>query len=168
MNYWLFCQDCLKSPLCLGGIKLIVTDAPNENTLSTQDVKYRIELYRDICSDSDVGIVVCKDELLQAKGVYNPKHSAFVGNIYEKSVFAARCIAVYTKPGDLVLDPFCGYSSTGVAALNMNRRYVGIDISPEAIKESERTILEYCGRYSTRDFSTNFGASDSPVDSIQA
>jgi DNA modification methylase len=44
---------------------------------------------------------------------------------------ARRCIAVGCKPGGLVLDPFSGAASTGVAAIESGRRYVGIDISEE-------------------------------------
>ena len=36
-----------------------------------------------------------------------------------------RCIRASTAPDDLVLDPFSGTASTGVAALNMGRRFVG-------------------------------------------
>ena len=38
-----------------------------------------------------------------------------------------RILLASTKENDLVLDPFCGSSTTGVAALLLNRKYVGID-----------------------------------------
>jgi DNA modification methylase/predicted RNA-binding Zn-ribbon protein involved in translation (DUF1610 family) len=39
----------------------------------------------------------------------------------------------YTKPGDIVLDPFCGSGMTGVAATLAGRRAVLNDLSPAAI-----------------------------------
>ncbi|MBM4031684.1 MAG: DNA methylase [Planctomycetes bacterium] len=38
----------------------------------------------------------------------------------------------YTRPGDVVLDPFCGSGMTGVAALRAGRRALLIDLSPAA------------------------------------
>ncbi|MBN9115825.1 MAG: site-specific DNA-methyltransferase, partial [Pandoraea sp.] len=42
-----------------------------------------------------------------------------------------RCIAISTKPGDLVLDPFLGAGTTAVAARLLGRRIVGFDVSKE-------------------------------------
>ncbi len=42
-------------------------------------------------------------------------------------------VLAHTNPGDLVVDPFCGSSSTGVVALRHGREYLGIDTNPEAI-----------------------------------
>lgn len=36
-------------------------------------------------------------------------------------------IGLATKPGDVVLDPFCGSGTTGVAAIRSGRRFVGIE-----------------------------------------
>jgi hypothetical protein len=44
-------------------------------------------------------------------------------------VFARETIKTFTKPGDLVLDPFCGGGTTLVEALSLGRRAVGIDIN---------------------------------------
>ena len=38
-------------------------------------------------------------------------------------------IRVYSPEGSKVLDPFCGSGTTGVAAVQNNRDFVGIDLS---------------------------------------
>ena len=42
-----------------------------------------------------------------------------------------RCIAAGCKPGGMVLDPFAGSGTTGLAAIQLGRRFTGIDLSPE-------------------------------------
>ncbi len=41
-------------------------------------------------------------------------------------------ISHYTKPGDIVLDPFCGSRGTALAALLDGRKAIAIDRSPAA------------------------------------
>lgn len=38
-----------------------------------------------------------------------------------------RIVLAASNPGDLILDPFCGSATTGVAALKHGRKFVGID-----------------------------------------
>jgi adenine-specific DNA-methyltransferase len=49
----------------------------------------------------------------------------------QKPVMALRPpIAAFSKPGEIVLDPFVGSGTTAVAAKELGRRYIGIDIDP--------------------------------------
>ena len=45
-----------------------------------------------------------------------------------------RIIAASSNPGDWVLDPFCGCATACVAAENLGRQWVGIDLSPKAVE----------------------------------
>lgn len=50
----------------------------------------------------------------------------------EKPVEVLRdIIGVAAEPGALVLDPFVGSGTTGVAALQLGRRFIGCELSPE-------------------------------------
>jgi DNA modification methylase len=39
-----------------------------------------------------------------------------------------RALQLWTNPGDVILDPFNGIGSSGHVALNMNRKYIGIEL----------------------------------------
>lgn len=41
------------------------------------------------------------------------------------------CILAGTIEGDIVLDPFCGAGTTGVTAIKLNRKFVGIELNEE-------------------------------------
>ena len=45
-----------------------------------------------------------------------------------------RIIRASSNEGDVVLDPFCGCATACVAAENLGRRWIGIDISPKAVE----------------------------------
>ena len=45
-----------------------------------------------------------------------------------------RIISASSNPGDIVLDPFCGCATACVAAEQLGRRWLGIDISPKAVE----------------------------------
>ncbi len=54
----------------------------------------------------------------------------------------ARIIQASTREGDLILDPFSGSSTTGIAAHLLGRKFVGIEQSSEFLRLSERRFLE--------------------------
>lgn len=53
---------------------------------------------------------------------------------------ASRAIRLSTWPGETILDPFCGSGTTGVAALQLGRRFIGFDVSPPSLKIAEARL----------------------------
>lgn len=53
-----------------------------------------------------------------------------------------KIILASTNENDLILDPFCGSSTTGIAAVKLNRKYIGIDNSKEYLDLSIRRYRE--------------------------
>ena len=53
-----------------------------------------------------------------------------------------RIIQASTQEGDLVLDPFCGSSTTGVVAVQEKRKYVGIDLETQYLELSKKRLEE--------------------------
>ena len=51
-----------------------------------------------------------------------------------------RIIECCTNEGDVILDPFSGSGTTGIAAISLNRKYIGIDNNMEYINLSIRRL----------------------------
>jgi site-specific DNA-methyltransferase (cytosine-N4-specific) len=51
-----------------------------------------------------------------------------------------RCIAAGCRPAGTVLDPFSGAATTGLAALQLGRRYIGVDLSSEYAAIAQRRL----------------------------
>ncbi len=54
-----------------------------------------------------------------------------------------RLIKLFSYVGDIVLDPFNGAGTTTLVARKLNRRYIGIDISPKYCETARKRIEEY-------------------------
>ncbi|MCD8326903.1 MAG: site-specific DNA-methyltransferase, partial [Lachnospiraceae bacterium] len=73
----------------------------------------------------------------------NPKAKERVGYPTQKPVILLeQIIKLATDENDIVLDPFAGSGTTLVAAKLLKRNYIGIDISEEAVKLSEKRLAE--------------------------
>ena len=51
-------------------------------------------------------------------------------------------IRLFTKKGDIVLDPFMGIGTTAIAAVLLERSHIGIEISAEYIREARDNIKQ--------------------------
>ncbi len=56
-----------------------------------------------------------------------------------------RIIKASSNPNDIVLDAFCGCGTALVAAENLGRQWIGIDISPTACRVMAKRLRDVCG-----------------------
>ena len=51
-----------------------------------------------------------------------------------------RIVLASTEEGQIILDPFCGSGTTGVEAVRLGRKFVGIDVSEEYLVISKKRL----------------------------
>jgi len=84
-----------------------------------------------------------------------PKEKRFGKHPTQKPLeLLKRLILASTQEGDLVIDPFCGSSTTGVAAALLGRKYVGIDMEEDYLDLSKKRFEEAVKKPSLFDFGT--------------
>ena len=54
----------------------------------------------------------------------------------------ARMVELASLPGQLILDPFCGGGTTGIAALRLGRRFIGLDIDEKCIEQTAARLKD--------------------------
>lgn len=65
----------------------------------------------------------------------NPKHPA------QKPVsILKKMIEIASNENDIVFDPFMGVGSTGVAALNLNRRFIGVELDETYFEAAKKRV----------------------------
>ncbi len=93
----------------------------------------------------------------------NPKHPA------QKPVsILTKMIKIASNKDDIIFDPFMGVGSIGVAALNLGRRYIGVEINENyfnAAKERINTILQTNQSKQQVSYSDSYKTSDNNVSS---
>lgn len=121
--------------------KLLGEYSPTTNLDQILQERTRNKLNKSTYKKDENGNVV---NTTQKKGVplsdvwnipfLNPKAKERTGYPTQKPLeLLERIIKISSNEGDIILDPFCGSGSTLVAAKNLNRNFIGIDNSREAI-----------------------------------
>lgn len=60
-------------------------------------------------------------------------------------------IRVSSRPGDVVIDPFMGSGSTGVAALEEGRAFIGIERNAQTFETARRRIAHHTQQLGMED-----------------
>ena len=117
-RFWRYNEDRMKELLDAGRI---VQTAPGR---VPQYKRYLDEMPGVAISDSWEDISPVQGQSQERTGYPTQKPLALLERIIKAS----------SNEGDVVLDPFCGCATACVAAENLGRRWIGIDISPKAVE----------------------------------
>jgi site-specific DNA-methyltransferase (adenine-specific)/site-specific DNA-methyltransferase (cytosine-N4-specific) len=88
--------------------------------------------------------------------VFAEEHRLYLSNVIEAAVDSSDknhsavfpielpswFIRLFTKEGDIILDPFMGSGSSAVAGLLNKRNYLGTELKTEYVAEANKNILE--------------------------
>ena len=95
-----------------------------------------------------------------AKWIFNkPDNVPYLRSTFETSVVSGnertchptqkslklmeKLIKIHTNEDDIILDPFMGSGTTGVASLNLNRKFIGIEVNPKYFEISYQRLLNF-------------------------
>ena len=91
----------------------------------------------------DGGKPLISDWWADIKILGGPKNKERLGYPTQKPLaLLERIISASSNQGDIVLDPFCGCGTTIEAAMNLNRQFIGIDISMYALNVIQKQRLK--------------------------
>lgn len=90
-----------------------------------------------------------ESETLGGFFVVNPPRER--DHITQKPVEVMRYLAQIVRPGGLILDPFAGSGTTGVAALAEGRRFVGVELTAHYVETAANRLRAAALQPSARD-----------------
>lgn len=125
---WL--EDLRREGLC--------AEVPDDKALARliEDAKFDVYEWQQLASP--VWMDVHQGNVLRrVKGVNDEKHVCPL-----QLGVISRCLRLYTKPGDVVMDPFNGIGSTGYEAVKQMRRYLGFELKPEYAAQANANLQD--------------------------
>lgn len=109
---------------------------PSEWALLSKNVLKEVDIYNEVW-----------DDLSSPRNEYQREHGAVF-----PIKLAERLIRMYSKEGDIVFDPFLGIGSTVVAAHNLNRNSIGIELNPKFFNIANIWLKEQDGLFSSATY----------------
>jgi len=61
----------------------------------------------------------------------------------QSTIEATHIIKPLMVEGQIILDPFMGYGTNGIAALELNRKFIGIEIDKEHYSRASQRLSNY-------------------------
>jgi DNA methylase len=129
---WVLYNGDMRDPVAdyFPDVSLLLTDTPKLDWMPPSEIEKGLNKYAKFIKH---GVVFVDDKI-----ELDFPHILFPHSAYGKDPVPLihRYIEFHTEEKDIVFDPFCGYSTVGICALIMKRRYIGVEINPDIYKIS--------------------------------
>ena len=103
--------------------------------------RYRRQHEMVMVAHREGGTLRWQDDQRAVRNIYSQMPPRDRVHPNEKPVeMVAHFINNHTYPGDMVCDPFMGSGTTGVAAMRMGRKFIGIELDPDHFETAVRRI----------------------------
>lgn len=136
------------------GTHIVFCKPENQPNISPTDYAFWIKTpstknFSKSCGRFVEMILICRTP----DSAFNPLHWSQMTGVYDDRLIyppvhpfekplslIERLIRIYTNEGDVVLDPYMGSGTTGVACMNLNRSFIGIEKDKEYFEIAKQRI----------------------------
>jgi DNA modification methylase len=124
--------------MCRQGIPdyLITVRAPGESERVTHGEEYPVDLWQKVASP--VWMDINPSDTLQYQSAREHDDERHICPLQLDVI--RRGIMLWTNPGDIVLSPFMGIGSEGFVALQMKRRFIGVELKTSYYQQAVRNL----------------------------
>jgi DNA modification methylase len=108
----------------------------NPEAVTHTHENYHLDRWQQVASPVWMDIV--QGETLQKKSAREHKDEKHVCPLQLEVI--ERCVELWSNPGDIVFDPFAGIGSSGYVALQMGRKFIGIELKESYWKQAKANL----------------------------
>jgi DNA modification methylase len=124
--------------MCRQGIPdyLVTMRAPGESTRITHGEEYPVSLWQKVASP--IWMDINPSDTLQYRSARDHDDERHICPLQLEVI--RRGIMLWTNPDDIVLSPFMGIGSEGHVALEMGRRFIGVELKSSYFAQSKANL----------------------------
>lgn len=124
--------------MCRQGIPdyLVTVRAPGESERVTHGEDYPVDKWQRIASP--VWMDINPSDTLQYRSAREHEDEKHICPLQLEVI--RRGIGLWTNPGDIVLSPFAGIGSEGYVAVEMRRKFIGIELKESYFRQAAQNI----------------------------
>ena len=115
---------------------LVTMRAPGESERVTHGAEYPVDLWQKVASP--VWMDINPSDTLQYRSAREHDDERHICPLQLEVI--RRGVMLWTNPGDIVLSPFMGIGSEGYVALQMGRKFVGVELKDSYYGQATRNL----------------------------